>query len=67
MYFMKIQNSLVAFPGGGFYVLPLFSELLSVVGFQGAIGKLFENGDMGYWKGHSERAVGKTKKWKVLS
>ena len=48
MYFMKIQNSLGAFPGGGFYVLPLFLELLSVVGFQGAIGKLFVNGHMGY-------------------
>ena len=40
MYFMKIRNSLVAFPGGGFYVLHLFLGQLSAVGFQDVIGKI---------------------------
>lgn len=40
MYFMKIRNSLVAFPGGGFYVLHLFLGQLLAVGFQDVIGKI---------------------------
>ena len=43
MYFMLIRNSLVAFPGGGFYVLHLFLEQLSAVGFQDVIGKMVPN------------------------
>ena len=40
MCFMKTRNFLDAFHGGGFYVLHLFLEQLSVVGFQDVIGKI---------------------------
>ena len=44
MCFMKILNSSVAFHGGGSYVLHLFLEQLSAVGFQDVIGKIFPIG-----------------------
>ena len=44
MCFLKILNSSGAFHGGGSYVLHLFLEQLSAVGFQDVIGKIFPIG-----------------------